>query len=82
VKQNQYKDRDRPYRTPIRASNISGEDGPPCRSRAPSFWETALPTRQPQSCKKGRYAPPVHMIKRTKTREITACRWVHPEEDR
>ena len=26
----------------------------------------------------GRYAPPVHMIKLTETREITLCRWVHP----
>jgi hypothetical protein len=31
---------------------------------------------------KGRYAPPVHMIKLTKTREITPYLWVHPDEDR
>src|SRR4051794_39243296 len=30
-----------------------------------------------RSCKKGRYAPPVHMIKLTETREITPYLWVH-----
>ena len=30
----------------------------------------------------GRYAPPVHMIKLTETREITPYRWVHPDEER
>jgi hypothetical protein len=34
------------------------------------------------SCKKGRYAPPVHMIKLTKEREITPFIWVHPDEER
>jgi hypothetical protein len=33
------------------------------------------------SCKKGRYAPPVHMIKLTQHREITPYLWVHPDED-
>ena len=31
--------------------------------------------------RKGRYAPPVHMIKVTATREITPYRWVHPDEE-
>ncbi len=31
---------------------------------------------------KGRYAPPVHMIKLTETREITPYIWVHPDEER
>jgi hypothetical protein len=31
-----------------------------------------------RSCKKGRYAPPVHMIKLTETQEITPYPWVHP----
>jgi hypothetical protein len=35
-----------------------------------------------QSCKKGRYAPPVHMIKLTETLEITHYRWVHQDEER
>jgi len=35
-----------------------------------------------RSCRKGRYAPPVHMIKLTEKREITPYKWVHPDEDR
>jgi hypothetical protein len=35
-----------------------------------------------RSCRKGRNAPPVHMIKLTETREITPYKWVHPDEDR
>jgi len=35
-----------------------------------------------RSCRKGRHAPPVHMIKLTETREITPYAWVHPDEDR
>jgi hypothetical protein len=31
---------------------------------------------------KGRYAPPVHMIKLTQEREIPAYVWVHPDDDR
>jgi hypothetical protein len=41
--------------------------------------EAALKCR---SCRKGRYAPPVHMIKLTETREITPYPWVHPDEER
>jgi hypothetical protein len=41
--------------------------------------EAALKCR---ACKKGRYAPPVHMIKLTVTREITPYVWVHPDEER
>jgi hypothetical protein len=33
------------------------------------------------SCKNGRYAPPVHMIKLTIHREITPYFWSHPDED-
>ena len=32
--------------------------------------------------KKGRYAPPVHMIKLTETREIAPYVWMHPDEGR
>jgi hypothetical protein len=51
------------------------------RSRDTPIWklEAALKCR---SCKKGRYAPPVHMIKLTETREITPYAWVHPDEER
>jgi len=34
-----------------------------------------------RSCKKARYAPPVHMIKLTMQREIMAYAGVHPDED-
>jgi hypothetical protein len=51
------------------------------RPRDTPIWklEAALKCR---SCKKGRYAPPVHMIKLTETREITPYKWVHPGEER
>jgi hypothetical protein len=51
------------------------------RPRDTPIWklEAALKCR---SCKKGRYAPPVHMIKLTETREITPYLWAHPDEDR
>ena len=51
------------------------------RPRDTPVWklEAALKCR---SCRKGRYAPPVHMIKLTGTREITAYLWVHPDEER
>jgi hypothetical protein len=41
--------------------------------------EAALKCR---SCKKGRSAPPVHIIKLTETREIAPYVWVHPDQDR
>jgi hypothetical protein len=41
--------------------------------------EAALKCR---SCRKGRYAPPVRMIKLTETREITPYQWMHPNEER
>jgi len=51
------------------------------RPRDTPIWklEAALKCR---SCKKGRHAPPVHMIKLTATREITPYVWVHPDEER
>jgi hypothetical protein len=41
--------------------------------------EAALKCR---SCGKGRYAPPVYMIKLTETRQITPYVRVHPDEER
>ena len=41
--------------------------------------EAALKCR---SCRKGPYAPPVHMIKLTQRQEITPYKWVHPDEER
>ena len=52
------------------------------RPRDTELWklEASLKCR---SCRKGRYAPPVHMIKLTEQREITPYVWVHPDnEDR
>jgi hypothetical protein len=51
------------------------------RPRDTPIWklEAALKCR---SCRKGRYAPPVHMIKLTETREITPYKRVHLDEDR
>jgi hypothetical protein len=51
------------------------------RPRDTPIWklEAALKCR---SCKKGRYAPPVHMIKLTQEREITPYVWVHPDDER
>ena len=50
------------------------------RPRNTPIWklEAALKCR---SCKKGRYVPPVHMIKLTQQRDITPYVWVHPDED-
>jgi hypothetical protein len=49
------------------------------RPRDTPIWklEAALKCR---SCRKGRYAPPVHMIKLTET--LTPYLWVHPDEER
>ena len=51
------------------------------RPRETPIWklEASLKCR---SCRKGRFAPPVHMIKLTATREITPYLWVHPDEVR
>src|SRR3954469_18244550 len=51
------------------------------RPRDTPLWklEASLKCR---SCRKGRYAPPVHMIKLTEARQITPYKWVHPDEER
>jgi hypothetical protein len=50
------------------------------RSRDTPLWklEASLKCR---SCRKGRYSPPVHMIRLTERREITPYKWAHPEEE-
>jgi hypothetical protein len=50
------------------------------RPRDTPIWklEAALKCR---SCRKGRYAPSVHMIKLTETRRTNPYRWVHPDND-
>lgn len=51
------------------------------RPRDTPLWklEASLKCR---ACRKGRQAPPVHMIKLTARREITPYLWVHPDEER
>jgi hypothetical protein len=51
------------------------------RPRDTPIWklEAALKCR---SCRKGRYAPPVHLIKLTATQEMTPYKWVHLDEER
>jgi hypothetical protein len=51
------------------------------RPRDTPIWKLEA-TLKCRSCRKGRYAPPVHMIKLTETREITPYQWVHPDEER
>ena len=51
------------------------------RPRETPLWklEASLKCR---ACRKGRHAPPVHMIRLTEQREITPYLWVHPDEER
>jgi hypothetical protein len=51
------------------------------RPRDTPLWklEASLKCR---SCRKGRHAPPVHMIKLTERQEITPYVWIHPDEER
>jgi len=51
------------------------------RPRDTPIWklEASLKCR---SCRKGRSAPPVHMIKLTETQSITPYKWGHPSEER
>jgi len=51
------------------------------RPRDPPIWKLEASFKC-RSCRKGRYAPPVHMIKLTATQEITPYKWVHPAEER
>jgi hypothetical protein len=46
----------------------------------PPIWKLEA-AQKGRSCKKGRYAPPVHMIKLTETREMKPYKWVHPDEE-
>jgi hypothetical protein len=45
------------------------------------IWKLAAALKC-RSCKNGRYAPPVHMIKLTATQGFTPYQWVHPDEER
>jgi hypothetical protein len=70
--------------TRSRARQVRARTDPNTHIRRPQdtpLWkpEAALKCR---SCRKGRYAPPVHMIKLTATQEIMPYHWVHPDEER
>lgn len=51
------------------------------RPRDTPLWklEASLKCR---SCRKGRWAPSVHMIRLTERQQITPYKWVHPSEER
>jgi hypothetical protein len=51
------------------------------RPRDTPIWKLEA-AQKCRSCKKGRYAPPVPMIKLTEAREITPYVLVHRDEDR
>ncbi len=56
----------------------------PCTPHPPSAGYAPMEARglaQMRSCRKGRYAPPVHMVKLTETRSATRYKWVHPDEE-
>jgi hypothetical protein len=55
---------------------------PACRFAIRRPRNTPIWKLKCRSCKKGRYAPAVHMIKLTATQEITPYQWVHPDEER
>jgi len=58
---------------------------PAARSHPPPARHAAVETEASlkcRSCRKGRTAPPVHMIKLTDAPEITPYKWMHPEEER
>jgi hypothetical protein len=51
------------------------------RPRDTPIWklEASLKCR---SCRRGRYAPPVHMIRLTEERQTVPYVWAHPDEER
>ena len=65
-------------RCETRATNPLDAIRRPCNT---PIWKLEAALKCP-SCKKGRYAPPVHMIKLTMEREMTPYVWVHPDEER
>jgi hypothetical protein len=71
-----------PIINPLRvASSVSYMASWAWKPRDTPLWklEASLKCR---SCRKGRYAPPVHMIKLTEKQEIAPYKWVRPDEER
>jgi hypothetical protein len=80
----------RNHRRPLRNASMAGLAGSRSNATAARYarawrdtplWklEASLKCR---TCRKGRFAPAVHMIKLTESREITPYLWVHPDEER
>jgi hypothetical protein len=61
------------------------QDARACRSTPSAHARTPLwkleASLKCRSCRNGRHAPPVHIIKLTETREIAPDLWVHPREE-
>jgi hypothetical protein len=53
-----------------------------CNTRVSLPLDAIRRPRECRSCRKGRYAPPVHMITLSEQREITPYKLVHPDEER
>ena len=51
------------------------------RPRSTPIWKLEA-SLQCRSCRKGRYTPPVHMIRLTEKQEIAPYPWVLPDEER
>ena len=60
--------------------------GEPAARRNPQTRDTPIwkleASLKCRSCRNGRYAPPVQIIKLTERQEITPYKWVHPDEER
>jgi hypothetical protein len=51
------------------------------RPRSTPIWELEASLKC-RSCRNGRYAPSMHIIRLTEQQEITPHLWVHPDEER
>src|ERR1700722_12629564 len=51
------------------------------RPKDTPIWKLE-PSLKCRSCRKGLYAPPVHMIRLTEERETVPYVWVHPDDER
>jgi len=70
--------RDSPPRA-VTPKNRNGR-GSRNRPRDTLIWKLAAVLKY-RVMQKGRYAPPVHMIRLTQKREIAPHAWVHPDDD-
>jgi len=60
-----------------------GQHPPRCDPPPPQYTDLEVEASlKCRSCRKGKYPPPVHMIRLTEQREVTPYVWVHPDEER